>query len=96
MNVVGSSIARISDAGAYSHAGPEIGVASTKAFTGQLAVLTMIALKIAEEKGSIDRTRYMHLLNELAELPEKLKLTLETNDKIIAIAKKYSNAKDAL
>ena len=96
VNVVGSSIARISDAGAYSHAGPEIGVASTKAFTGQLAVLTMIALKIAEAKGSIDRTRYMHLLNELAELPEKLKLTLETNDKIIAIAKKYSNAKDAL
>ena len=88
VNVVGSSIARISDAGAYSHAGPEIGVASTKAFTGQLAVLTMIALKIAEEKGSIDRTRYMHLLNELAELPEKLKLTLETNEKIIAIAKK--------
>ena len=96
VNVVGSSIARISDAGAYSHAGPEIGVASTKAFTGQLAVLTMIALKIAEEKGSIDRTRYMHLLNELAELPEKLKLTLETNEKIIAIAKKYSNATDAL
>src|SRR5678816_970424 len=79
VNVVGSSIARISDAGAYSHAGPEIGVASTKAFTGQLAVLTMIALKIAKEKGSIHKTRYMHLLNELADIPEKLKLTLETN-----------------
>ncbi|HSB91901.1 MAG TPA: glutamine--fructose-6-phosphate transaminase (isomerizing), partial [Flavitalea sp.] len=96
VNVVGSSIARISDAGAYSHAGPEIGVASTKAFTGQLAVLTMIALKIAEAKGSIDKTRYMHLLNELAELPEKLKLTLETNERIMAIAKKYRDAKDAL
>jgi len=96
VNVVGSSIARISDAGAYSHAGPEIGVASTKAFTGQLAVLTMIALKIAKEKGSIDKTRYMHLLNELSDIPEKLKLTLETNEKIISIAKKYSDAKDAL
>src|SRR6478735_10414191 len=96
VNVVGSSISRISHAGAYTHAGPEIGVASTKAFTGQLAVLTMIALKIAKEKGSIDKTRYMHLLNELSDIPEKLKLTLETNEKIISIAKKYSDAKDAL
>jgi len=96
VNVVGSSIARISDAGAYSHAGPEIGVASTKAFTGQLAVLTMIALKLAKAKGSVDNTRYMHLLNELADLPEKLKLTLETNEKIMSIAIKYSDAKDAL
>lgn len=96
VNVVGSSIARISDAGAYSHAGPEIGVASTKAFTGQLAVLTMIALKIAKEKGTIDNARYIHLLNEMQDLPEKIKLTLETNEKIIAIARKYKDAKDAL
>ncbi len=96
VNVVGSSIARISHAGAYSHAGPEIGVASTKAFTGQLAVLTMIALKIAKEKGSIDHTRYMHLLKEMEELPEKIKLTLETNDEIIRIAEKYKDSTDAL
>ena len=96
VNVVGSSIARISHAGAYSHAGPEIGVASTKAFTGQLAVLTMIALKIAIEKGTIDRTRYMHLLKELQELPEKIKLTLETNARVIEIAHKYKDATDAL
>lgn len=96
VNVVGSSIARISHAGAYSHAGPEIGVASTKAFTGQLAVLTMIALKIAKEKGSIDHTRYMHLLKEMEDLPEKIRLTLETNDQIIRIAEKYKDSTDAL
>ena len=71
VNVVGSSIARVSHAGAYTHAGPEIGVASTKAFTAQLAVLTMIALKIAKEKGTIDQKRFMHLLNELHEIPEQ-------------------------
>src|SRR6201991_890185 len=72
VNVVGSSIARLSHGGAYTHAGPEIGVASTKAFTGQLAVLTMIALKIAYIKGTISNDRYMHLLNELHEVPEKV------------------------
>src|SRR6201986_4748641 len=65
VNVVGSSIARISDGGAYTHAGPEIGVASTKAFTGQLVVLTMMALKIAKEKGTISDERYSNLLFEL-------------------------------
>src|SRR5678810_939590 len=65
VNVVGSSISRISHAGAYTHAGPEIGVASTKAFTAQLAVLTMIALKIARKKDTINEERYQHLLNEL-------------------------------
>ena len=63
VNVVGSSIARSSHAGAYTHAGPEIGVASTKAFTAQLAVLAMIALKIALEKKTIDQQRYQHLIN---------------------------------
>src|SRR6478735_9864743 len=77
VNVVGSSIARTSHAGAYTHAGPEIGVASTKAFTAQLAVLTMIALKIAIEKKTIDEQRYQHLLNELHEIPEKVKLALK-------------------
>jgi len=96
VNVVGSSIARISDAGAYSHAGPEIGVASTKAFTGQLAVLTMIALKIAKEKGSIDNTRYMHLLSELHAVPEKAKEVLKLSGAIQQLANKYKDAKDAL
>ncbi|HMI60622.1 MAG TPA: glutamine--fructose-6-phosphate transaminase (isomerizing) [Puia sp.] len=96
VNVVGSSIARISDAGAYTHAGPEIGVASTKAFTAQLAVLTMIALKVAKEKGTIDTTRYMHLLNELHTVPEKVKEVLKLSEPIKKLAKKYSQAKDAL
>ena len=96
VNVVGSSIARISHAGAYSHAGPEIGVASTKAFTGQLAVLIMIALKIAIEKGTIDQTRFMHLLNELQELPDKISIMLQANESIKALAEKYKDATDAL
>ncbi len=96
VNVVGSSIARISDAGAYTHAGPEIGVASTKAFTAQLTVLTMIALKVAKEKGTIDTTRYMQLLNELHSVPEKVREVLKLSEPIKKLAKKYSDAKDAL
>ncbi len=96
VNVVGSSIARISHAGAYTHAGPEIGVASTKAFTAQLAVLTMIALKIAIEKGSINHDRYTHLLNELHDIPEKVKEVLTLNESIKSLATKYKDAKDAL
>ena len=96
VNVVGSSISRISDAGAYTHAGPEIGVASTKAFTAQLTVLTMIALKVAKEKGTIDTTRYMQLLNELHTVPEKVKEVLKLGEHINTLAKKYSEAKDAL
>jgi glutamine---fructose-6-phosphate transaminase (isomerizing) len=96
VNVVGSSIARISHAGAYTHAGPEIGVASTKAFTGQLAVLTMIALKIAKEKDTIDHTRYMHLLGELHAIPDKVKEILQTSGAIQKLAIKYKDAKDAL
>ncbi len=96
VNVVGSSIARISHAGAYTHAGPEIGVASTKAFTAQVAVLTMIALKIAYEKGSIDNKRYMHLLNELQEIPEKVPAALKDSEAIRKLAEKYKDAKDFL
>lgn len=96
VNVVGSSIARASHGGAYTHAGPEIGVASTKAFTAQLAVLTMIALKIAHEKGSIDQDRYRHLLNELHEIPDKVSRILESSDHIKAIAEKYKDARDFL
>jgi glucosamine--fructose-6-phosphate aminotransferase (isomerizing) len=96
VNVVGSSIARASHGGAYTHAGPEIGVASTKAFTAQLAVLTMIALKIAHEKGTIDQERYMHLLNELSEIPEKVAWVLKSKDKIKKLAEKYKDARDFL
>jgi glucosamine--fructose-6-phosphate aminotransferase (isomerizing) len=96
VNVVGSSIARISHAGAYTHAGPEIGVASTKAFTAQLAVLTMIALKIAKERGSIDTTRYMQLLSELHVIPEKVREVLKLKDGVKQLAEKYKDAKDAL
>jgi glutamine---fructose-6-phosphate transaminase (isomerizing) len=96
VNVVGSSIARISHAGAYTHAGPEIGVASTKAFTAQLAILTMTALKIAKEKGTIDQKRFMHLLGELHEIPEKVKIILESNEQIKQLAQKYKDANNAL
>jgi glutamine---fructose-6-phosphate transaminase (isomerizing) len=96
VNVVGSSIARSSHAGAYTHAGPEIGVASTKAFTAQLAVLLMIALKVAHEKGTIDAARYSRLLTELEELPEKVELVLQNEAALKVIAEKYKNASNAL
>jgi glucosamine--fructose-6-phosphate aminotransferase (isomerizing) len=96
VNAVGSSISRLSHAGAYTHAGPEIGVASTKAFTGQLAVLTMMALKMAKAKGSISDERYVNLLNELASVPEKVKEILADTSVIEKIAKKYKDASDFL
>ncbi len=96
VNAVGSSIARISHAGAYTHSGPEIGVASTKAYTGQLAILAMIALKIGKEKGSIDTEYFNRLLNELAILPKKVQLILGQTDSIQLIAKEYSKAHDFL
>ena len=96
VNVVGSSIARISNAGAYTHAGPEIGVASTKAFTAQLAALTMIALKIAIEKKSVDEERYLRLLRELHDIPSKVKDLLRKEKSIELLAEKYKGSKDAL
>ncbi len=96
VNVVGSSIARISDGGAYTHAGPEIGVASTKAFSGQLAVLVMMALKIAKEKGTISNERYKNLLLELDAVPEKVSAILKNAEDVKAIATKYKASKDAL
>ena len=96
VNVVGSSIARASHAGAYTHAGPEIGVASTKAFTAQLAVLTMVALKIAKQKGSINEERYMHLLQELHDIPDKIAEVLTTAEKVKKLADKYKDARDFL
>ncbi len=96
VNVVGSSIARTSHAGAYTHAGPEIGVASTKAFTAQLAVLTMVALKIAKQKGSINEERYMHLLQELHDIPDKIAEVLTSAEKVKKLAEKYKDARDFL
>ena len=96
VNVVGSSIARVSHGGAYTHAGPEIGVASTKAFTAQLAVLVMIALKIARKKDTISEERYQHLLNELHAVPEKVFKLLESIDHIKDVAEKYKGARDFL
>lgn len=96
VNAVGSSIARLSHGGAYTHSGTEIGVASTKAFTGQLAVLTMMALKIAKEKGTISDERYSKLLFELDAIPEKVEALLKNSDSLKLIAEKYKGANDAL
>lgn len=96
VNVVGSSIARISHAGAYTHAGPEIGVASTKAFTAQLAVLAIIALKLGYEKGTLDNKRFLHLLNELEAIPEKIPAALQQAEAVKQLAYKYKDARDFL
>jgi glucosamine--fructose-6-phosphate aminotransferase (isomerizing) len=96
VNAVGSSIARMSHAGAYSHAGPEIGVASTKAFTGQIAVLAMMALKIGYAKGTINKDRYLELVRGLQEIPDKVKQVLNDTSNIQAIAEKYKDATDFL
>ncbi len=96
VNVVGSSIARMSHAGAYTHAGPEIGVASTKAFTAQLAVLTMIAFKIAQLRNSISPERLSLLLHELESIPAKVEKILSNIEPIQQIAKQYAQARDFL
>ncbi len=96
VNVVGSSIARISHAGAYTHAGHEIGVASTKAFTGQLAVLMMMALKMAIKKGTITEERYRNLLIELQDVPEKVNSILKNAEELRTIAHEYKDANDFL
>jgi glucosamine--fructose-6-phosphate aminotransferase (isomerizing) len=95
-NVVGSSISRITDAGSYTHAGPEIGVASTKAFTAQVTVLTLMALSLAHKKGTISETAFRILLTELEAIPDKVKKVLETNAKIEQIALEYKDATNAL
>jgi len=95
-NVVGSSIARETHAGSYTHAGPEIGVASTKAFTAQVTVLTLMALEIAHRKGTITKTRFVELLNELDQIPEKIQEVLKTEDAIKKIAKKYKDSRNFL
>ena len=95
-NVVGSSIARETHAGSYTHAGPEIGVASTKAFTAQVTILTLMALEIANNKGTITKSRYRELLLELDQIPEKIEEVLKTEDAIKLIAEKYSNVRNFL
>ena len=79
-NAIGSSIPRATDTGTYIHVGPEIGVASTKAFTGQVTVLTMIALALGEAKGTIKRDEYLHIVKGLSEIPDKIREVLQTND----------------
>lgn len=96
VNVVGSSIARAAHAGAYTHAGPEIGVASTKAFTAQLAVLTMMALAIGKKRNTISSQRYLQLLKELEAIPEKVATLLKSSESIKALAEKYGDAEDFL
>ena len=95
-NVVGSSISRVTDAGCYTHAGPEIGVASTKAFTAQVTVLTLMALSLAHKKGTISESAFHSLLTELEDVPEKVKEVLKTNEIIEKIAAEYAEAPNAL
>lgn len=95
-NVVGSTLSRETEAGVYTHAGIEIGVASTKAFTAQVTVLTMFALKLAKAKGTIDTDEYQQLVKELAEIPEKGRIILQNNELIKVIAEKYKDAVNAL
>ena len=95
-NVVGSSISREAHAGAYTHAGPEIGVASTKAFTTQITVLTLIALQLAKKKGKLSTSEFHSYLVELENIPDKVTKALESNDLIEQIAHVYKDAKNCL
>ncbi|MBL7839218.1 MAG: glutamine--fructose-6-phosphate transaminase (isomerizing) [Cyclobacteriaceae bacterium] len=95
-NVVGSSIARASHAGSYTHAGPEIGVASTKAFTAQLTVLSMICLIVAQKKGTITDQKFHEMLVELENIPAKVEKTLKLNDQIREIAYTFKDATNFL
>jgi len=95
-NVVGSSISRETHAGAYTHAGPEIGVASTKAFTTQITILTLLALRLAKAKGTMNQSDYQRYLLELEMIPEKVKEALQTNDVALEIAKIYKDVPNAL
>jgi glucosamine--fructose-6-phosphate aminotransferase (isomerizing) len=95
-NVVGSSIARASHEGAYIHAGPEIGVASTKAFTAQITVLTMMAIMLAKHRNTITNEQLTEILRQMESLPKKVEQTLRLNEKIKQIASKYKNARNFL
>ena len=95
-NVVGSSISRETNAGVFTHAGPEIGVASTKAFTTQVVTLAMMAFETGYRKGLLDEVRYRDLIRELTSLPAKLEKALEMNDKALALAQIYKDSTNAL
>ncbi|MBR0037227.1 MAG: glutamine--fructose-6-phosphate transaminase (isomerizing) [Bacteroidales bacterium] len=96
VNAVGSSIARNTDTGTYIHVGPEIGVASTKAFTGQVTVLTLFALALGMYKGTVDQQEYQDVLEELTNIPNKIQEVLKQNDKIQELSKKYTNSSNFL
>jgi glutamine---fructose-6-phosphate transaminase (isomerizing) len=93
-NVVGSSIPRNTHSGAYTHVGPEIGVASTKAFTAQVTVLTMLALMIGKEKNTISEERYLQIVKELGHIPDKMKSLLNQNENIAQFAKTFTYAQN--
>lgn len=95
-NVVGSSIARESNAGAYTHAGPEIGVASTKAFTAQVTVLALIALFLGRKKGALQESEYFRFISELDNIPNVVAETLQVDEQILAISSSYNNAPNCL
>jgi len=95
-NVVGSTIARTADAGSYTHAGPEIGVASTKAFTSQITVIILIAVLLAQKKGKISEERFLKLIDELDKIPAIVEETLMMNDQLIELAKIFTYARNFL
>ena len=95
-NAIGSSIPRATDTGTYIHVGPEIGVASTKAFTGQVTVLTMIALAMGEAKGTISREEYLKIVKGLSEIPDKIREVLKTNDRVADLARTFTYAHNFL
>ena len=95
-NAIGSSIPRATDTGTYIHVGPEIGVASTKAFTGQVTVLTMIALAMGEAKGTIGRDEYLQVVKGLGEIPDKIREVLQTNEKVADLARTFTYAHNFL
>jgi glucosamine--fructose-6-phosphate aminotransferase (isomerizing) len=95
-NAVGSSIPRATDTGSYIHVGPEIGVASTKAFTGQVTVLTMLALALAKERGTIDNDKYCSIVKALGDIPTKMKEVLKLNDDIALLSKTFTYAHNFL
>jgi len=95
-NVVGSSIPRVTDAGVYTHAGPEIGVASTKAFTAQVTVLTLMAFYIAQQRGTIAQSKLVEYLTELNEIPELVEKALQSNDHVREIAAKFKDSPNCL
>ena len=95
-NAIGSSIPRATDTGTYIHVGPEIGVASTKAFTGQVTVLTMIALALGEARGTIDRDEYLRVVKGLNEIPDKIREVLKTNERVADLARTFTYAHNFL